>query len=386
MTEKLYYLDSHLAVFEAAVLACERTKSGFAVELDRTAFFPEGGGQSADTGVLGGVRVLDVHETGGRILHHTDGPLPVGETVRGELNFEQRWRRMQNHSGEHSVSGLVHRACGYDNVGFHMGAGAMTVDFNGELSRQQLSEIETAANAVVRENLPVRAWLPSPEELASLDYRSKLELTENVRIVQIGDIDRCACCAPHVSQTGEIGLIKLLDCGRHRGGVRVELVCGMDALEWVRAHQESVTAVSQLLSAKRDEVAPAVERVLREKQQLKERCDALSMALVERMAADAGASAGDLVVFDSLLDEVAQRELVNRLAKKAGRLAACFCGSDTEGWRYIIASRSVDLRAAGKALNAAIDGRGGGRPDMIMGRACASSAQIEQGLAQLSLV
>ena len=385
MTEKLYYLDSHLAVFEARVLSCEQTKTGFAVELDRTAFFPEGGGQLADTGALGAVRVLDVHEKGGRILHDTDGPLPVGTQVRGELDYEQRRRRMQNHSGEHIVSGLVHREYGYDNVGFHMGADCMTIDFSGELEWQQLMEIETMANAVVRENLPVRAWFPAPEALADLSYRSKLELTGNVRIVQIGDIDRCACCAPHVSRTGEIGLIKLLDSQRHRGGVRVTLVCGMDALEQVRAQQESVTKISQALSAKRGEVAPAVQRLLREQQEQKARCDALSMALVEHLAAAEAETAGNIVLFDSLLDEVAQRELVNLLMEKAGGLAAVFCGDDGSGWRYVIGSRQVDLRKAGRAVNAAIGGRGGGRPEMIMGRASFSRAEIEKGLAELHM-
>ena len=385
MTEKLYYLDSHMADFEAVVLACEEAKTGFAVELDRTAFFPEGGGQPADTGVLGTVRVLDVHEKGGHILHFTDGPLPVGERVRGELDFEQRWRRMQNHSGEHIVSGLVHREYGYDNVGFHMGADCMTIDFSGELEWDALMEIETMANAVVRENLPVRAWFPEPETLADMSYRSKLELTENVRIVQIGQIDRCACCAPHVSQTGEIGLIKLLDSQRHRGGVRVTLVCGMDALEQVRAQQESVTQISQALSAKRAEVAPAVQRLLREQQEQKARCDALSMALVARLAAAESKTAGNLVLFDSLLDEVAQRELVNLLMEKAGGIAAVFCGDDESGWRYVVGSRHVDLRKAGRAVNAAIGGRGGGRPEMIMGRASFSRAEIEKSLAELHL-
>lgn len=382
MTEKLYYADSHLAAFEATVLACEQTKTGYAVTLDRTAFFPEGGGQSADTGRLGDTRVLDVQEKAGVILHLTDGPLPVGAEVKGELDFEQRRRRMQNHSGEHVVSGLVHREYGYDNVGFHMGADCMTIDFSGELDWRQLTEIETMANAVVRENLPVKAWLPAPEELAGMEYRSKLELTENVRIVQIGDIDRCACCAPHVSFTGEIGLIKLLDCQRHRGGVRVTLVCGMDALDEARARQESVTEISRLLSAKRGEVSQAVQRVLQQEQSLKERCDALSLALVERLAAEAGA--GDkLLVFDELLDEIAQRELVNLLMEKAGVLAAVFCGDDESGWRYVIGSRTLDLRKAGRAVNAAIGGRGGGRPEMIMGRASFTRAEIEAGLAAL---
>ena len=285
MTEKLYYLDSHLAVFEARVLSCEQTKTGFAVELDRTAFFPEGGGQLADMGALGAVRVLDVHEKGGRILHDTDGPLPVGTQVRGELDYEQRRRRMQNHSGEHIVSGLVHREYGYDNVGFHMGADCMTIDFSGELSEEQLRGIERAANEAVRRDLPIRAWFPDGETLAAMDYRSKLELTEDVRIVEIEGVDRCACCAPHVSRTGEVGLVKILDAERHRGGMRLSVVCGLDALEILDGYQTSVTELSRLLSAKREEIAGAVRRVLAEREALRIERDALAAELIRGIAA-----------------------------------------------------------------------------------------------------
>ena len=385
MTEKLYYQDSHLAEFTARVISCESAKKGYAVVLDRTAFFPEGGGQLADTGTLDAVRVLDAHERAGEVVHFTDGPLSVGECVTGRVDFEQRWRRMQNHSGEHIVSGLVHGHFGYDNVGFHMGADCMTIDFSGELSREELSGIESAANEVVRRNVPIRAWFPEPETLAQMDYRSKLELTEDVRIVEIEGVDRCACCAPHVANTGEIGLIKILDAERHRGGMRVSVVCGLDALEAVRAYQESVTEVSRLLSAKRGEIADAVRRVLNEQQTLKAERDALSLALIERLAAAEKATEGNLILFDSLLGDVAQRELVNLLMEKAGGFAAVFCGSDEEGWRYVIGSLHKDLRAGAKAINAAIGGRGGGKPQMILGRASAPRAEIEQALGELEL-
>ena len=380
MTEKLYYSDSHLAVFTARVLSCEAAKGGFAVVLDRTAFFPEGGGQSADTGTLGPAHVLDVQERGGEIVHLCDGPLSVGESVEGRLDFEQRLRRMQNHSGEHIVSGLVHGRFGFDNVGFHMGADCMTLDFSGELSREELMDIERRANELVRENLPIRAWFPSETELSALDYRSKKELTAAVRLVEIPGVDLCACCAPHVSRTGEIGAVKILDSQRHRGGVRVSVICGMDALALFSAWQESITEISRLLSAKRGEVAPAVRRLLLEQQQTRERCDALSMTLVERLAAGCASTEGHLVLFDNLLDEIAQRELVNRLMDKCGGLAAVFCGSDEAGWRYIIGSRALDLRKLSGAVNEAIRGRGGGKPQMITGRAAASRLEIEAGI------
>ena len=375
MTEKLYYIDSHLWQFDAAVTGCEETKGGFAVTLDRTAFFPEGGGQLADTGSIGEARVLDVHEKEGRILHYTDRPLPVGERFACAVDAEQRLRRMQNHSGEHIVSGLVYREHGFDNVGFHMGPDCMTMDYSGELSWEQIMRIERLANEAVRADLPLKIWFPPEEELASLFYRSKLELTENVRIVEIPGIDRCACCAPHVERTGEVGLIKILTAERHRGGVRITALCGMDAYELAARQQESVTAISGLLSVPRDAIVPGVERLLELQTAQKERIAALSLELARLRAESARETEGNLVLFDSVLDEVAQRELVNLLMEKCA-VAAVFSGSDGEGWRYVIGSRSADLRKNSRAINAGIQGRGGGSPRMIQGRAAADSETI----------
>lgn len=380
MTEKLYYTDSHVFEFIARVLECREAKGGFAVILDRTAFFPEGGGQSADTGSIGAVRVTDVREKNGELLHFCAAPVEPGAELCCRLDAEQRRRRMQNHSGEHVLSGLAHREHGCENVGFHMGADCMTIDFDRELDAVQLERLETLANEAVREDLPVRAFFPAARELASMDYRSKLELTENVRIVEIAGIDRCACCAPHVRSTGEIGLIKLLDFERHRGGVRLSLVCGMDALDDCRRKQEAVIAVSRALSVKRHETVGAVERLLGEERRLKERADALSMELVRRYAEAQPRTEGNICVFDALLDETAQRELVNLLAEKCGGLAAVFCGGDGEGWRYVIGSRVMDLRAGAAALNALIGGRGGGSPRMIMGRARADRDLIQKSI------
>ena len=385
MTEKLYYKDSHRYAFDAVVIDCREEKKGYSVVLDRTAFFPEGGGQLADTGTLGGVRVTDVHEKGGDIRHYTDAPLTIGETVHGELDREQRLRRMQNHSGEHILSGLVHNAYGYDNVGFHMGAECMIIDFSGELSWEQLMELETKANEVVRQNLPLHIWFPNEAELHALEYRSKLELTENVRIVEIPGVDRCACCAPHVERTGEVGVVKILDSQRHRGGQRVSVICGLDALEDYRARQESVTDISRALSAKRGEVTQAVQRVLHEQQSMKERCDALSLALIGYMADAEGERDGNIVLFSDVLGEIAQRELVNLLMPKAGGFAAVFTGSDKDGWRYVIGSLRADLRTGARTINAAINGRGGGTPQMIQGSAAAPRAKIEDALKALNV-
>lgn len=373
-----YYEDSHIHEFEAVVTGITETKNGLAVTLDRTAFFPEGGGQSADTGHIGDVRVTDVREREGEILHFVDAPLNVGEKYKCSLDWEQRYRRMQNHSGEHIVSGISHKLHGVENVGFHMGADGMTIDFDRELTWDELMEIERRANEAVRADLPVSARFPDSTELETMEYRSKLELTHDVRIVEIPGIDRCACCAPHVYRTGEVGFIKILDFMRHRGGIRVSLVCGMDALDTVRTMQENVTAVSQLLSAKRHECGKAVERVLSDAAKQKERISALSMELAHMKADSIEKADGNICIFDSVLDDTALRELVNLLMEKCGGVAAAFSGNDEKGYNYIIGSKNIDLRVNSKAINAGIGGRGGGRPEMIQGSAKFSRESIEE--------
>lgn len=377
MTEKLYYIDSHAFEFTANVLECVELDGGYAIILDRTAFFPEGGGQAADTGYIGSVRVADVQERSNEILHYTETPLECG-AYQCRIDAEQRLRRMQNHSGEHIVSGIVHKLYGFENVGFHMGADCMTIDFSGELDWAQLMDVERRANEIVRANLPVIAWFPAANELDTLHYRSKLELTENVRLVKIGDIDLCACCAPHVTRTGEVGVIKIFTCERHRGGVRVTLLCGMDALDDYRRRQDSAAAVSQLLSVPRDDIEQAVRRVLNEQTRLKERMAELSHGLVAALASTYGFTNGNICIFDDVLEEAALRELVNLLVDKCTGFAAVFSGDDANGYKYIIGSKHCDLRAAAREINAAIGGRGGGRPEMIQGSAFESREKVQK--------
>ena len=376
MTKKLYYTDGHLFDFTAQVLRCGENKGRWEIVLDETAFFPEGGGQAADRGTLGDVKVLDVHEKDGEVVHYCDGPLPVGTSVAGQVDRELRLCRMQNHSGEHIFSGTAHRLYGCENVGFHMGEGDLTIDFDRELSEEEIRAVETQANEAVRADLPIEITFPTPEELAALEYRSKKELTGEVRIVTIPGVDCCACCAPHVSRTGEVGVIKVMNAERHRGGVRLVLSCGMWALEDYRRKQQSAAEISALLSAKRDEITPAVQRLLHERDALKEKNALLAMELIQFKAAQQPETEGNICLFEAIPDEIAVRELVNLLMEKAGGLAAVFFPGETGGYRYIIGSRSIDLRKASKAINAGIGGRGGGRPEMIQGSASASEDEI----------
>ena len=264
MTRKLYDLDSHRRDFSATVLRCDPDGAHYAVVLDQTVFFPEGGGQPADTGVLGGARVLDVQLLPDAIVHYTDAPLAPGAQVRGQIDWPQRFRRMQGHSGEHIISGLIHKEYGFDNVGFHLGEDAITMDYSGELTWTQLMHIEQLANEAVYRNVPIRTEYPAPEQLAHMEYRSKLDLKEDVRIVTVEGYDVCACCAPHVSHTGEIGVIKFTSLMRHRGGVRVTILCGSDAEADYREKSAQVAALSVQLSVRQADVVPAVQRLLDE--------------------------------------------------------------------------------------------------------------------------
>lgn len=370
MTEKLYYKDSHLRQFEATVISCEEGKNGYELILDKTAFFPEGGGQLADTGTIGEARVSDVQEEGDRIIHYVNQHVEPGTSCVCTLDWEQRFRRMQNHSGEHIVSGLVHRKYGFSNIGFHMGHDAITIDFDGELSRGQLAEIEKEANYAVAANYNIITSFPETEELKTLEYRSKLELTENVRIVTIENVDVCACCAPHVSTTSEIGIIKILGVERRRRGgegVRVTLLCGLDAYDDYVIKQDNASAISVMLSAKPNETADAVRRVMAEQEKQKGRIAELSRELAKFRVEAIEETEGNICIFDDVLDEPALREMVNEAVKKCGGITAVFSGNDEAGYRYIMGSRTVDLKAAAGEINKALNGRGGGKSEMIQG-------------------
>ncbi len=366
MTEKLFYENSHMITFSAIVEACEKVGEHYEAVLSRTAFFPEGGGQYADTGYIDGVRVLDVQEKQGKIYHKLEQEILAGKEVCGTIDWEERFSKMQNHSGEHIISGLIHKRFGYDNVGFHMGKDAITMDFNGVITKEQLLEIEKQANAIIYQNLPIETMYPSKEELAGLAYRSKIEIAGQVRIVRIADCDVCACCAPHCNTTGEIGIIKLIGMQNYKGGVRISMLAGSRALEDYGVKSENVKRISVLLSAKELEVAEEVEKLKEElalkKAQLQELKRTLLKQKVEAMAANQEL----IVMFEADLDGNGPRELVNLLLAKGTKVAAVFAGK-AGNYRYVIGSKSEDTRSIAKVLNERFQGRGGGKPEMVQG-------------------
>lgn len=375
MTEKLYDKDSHLKEFTGTVLSCKKTGEKYAVTLNRTAFFPEGGGQQSDRGYIDDAYISDVQIKNGEILHFADKPLSVGQAYDCKLDFDFRFRNMQNHSGEHIISGIVHRLYGFNNVGFHLGA-EMTMDFDGELTRRQLDEIEDLANKAVYENLPVKAYYPTDEELKSLDYRSKLDLKEDVRIVEIKGVDVCACCAPHVKATGEIGIIKILDFEKYKGGVRLIVKCGADALRDYREKYKNVLEISNLLSAKQFEVSVAVVRLNEQLSAEKAAAAALKKRLIAEKAAGFAPDTDKTAVFENGLDIKELQLLADALCKKAGGIRGAFSGADG-AFSFAICGEETALGEFFAKFKAAFNTRGGGRNGIRQGTVCADRAEIE---------
>lgn len=376
MTEKLYYRDCHLAQFRASVTGCTPTEKGYQVTLDATAFYPEGGGQACDLGTLGGVRVLDVQERDGEILHLCDGALQVGDQVDGAIDDARRFDLMQQHTGEHIVSGIIHRRFGYHNTGFHMGADVTTIDFDGIIPVEALAEIEAEANGALWKNLPVRCWYPSPEELPTVSYRTKRALPWPVRIVEIPGYDCCACCGVHTAATGEVGLIKLFSAVGFRGGTRMELACGRRSLDMLNLAFAQNTQVSQAFSAKWTETGTAAAKMNEALAAEKYRAIGLQRRLIAGIAQRYDNS-GNVVHFEPGLDAGLLRELADAIAQRCGGIAAVFSGDDRTGYGFCILARTGDLRPLGKAMTQSLSGRGGGRADAQQGRVNASRAQIE---------
>jgi len=376
-TRKLYYEDCHLQQFSAEVLSCREVSDGWEIVLDATAFYPEGGGQAADIGTLGSVRVLDTQERDEEVVHFCDGPLAVGETVEGLLDYAHRFDLMQQHTADHIVSGIIHNRYGYHNVGFHMGNASITLDFDGPIPPEDLSQIELDANRVVWQNLPVLAGVPDPETLAAIRYRSKKALEWPVRIVEIPGYDSCACCGVHVAHTGEIGVIKLISMVGLRGGSRVEMLCGERGFRLMNAVFDQNRQVSQAFSAQLLETGAAARWMNEQLAALKYRIGGLERQLWTHTARGYR-NAGDVVHFEESLDSTAIRELADRIAEECGGIAAVFSGSNTEGYGYCLVTRQGDLRPLGKAMNQALSGRGGGKPIFQQGRVQATKEEIRQ--------
>lgn len=377
-TTRLYYEDAYRREFTAQVLDCIPKPDGsFWVELDCTCFYPEGGGQPGDTGLLGEVAVRDTREKDGRLFHVAGQPLTAGQTVQGRIDWARRFMLMQHHTAEHIVSGLMHKRHKRNNVGFHMGGAMVTMDFDGPLAPDDIAAVELAANRVVFENIPIEVSYPAPDALAKMEYRSKKALEGQVRIVTVPGADRCACCGTHLARTGEIGLIKLVQPQHYKGGIRVGLLCGLQALADHREKEAQVTAVSRLLSAKPAEAAQAVQRLHDEAEQLRGALAAAKTALFDVQAAAAPCDGHPLVWLRSELSPNDLRLLVTALAAHRPGLCAVFAGEGgAQGYRYALAQQGQDARALATAMHQALGGKGGGKPALTQGNVTAGLPEI----------
>lgn len=376
MSEKLFYQDAYMKNFSAKVLSCAESKKGYEVVLDRSAFYPEGGGQPGDSGYLGGVRVYDTHEKAGEVIHYCQEPLEEGSTVEGEIDFSRRFDFMQQHSGEHIVSGLIHSRFGCDNVGFHMGKDTVTIDFNCPISFEELMEIEKQANALIWENIAINAMWPDEEALSAMPYRSKKALSGEVRIVECVGADLCACCGTHVKSAGEIGIIKLLSVHPFREGVRIEMLSGKRAYDYVCCAVEQNSAVGAMLSAKADLTSAAVKRMQEELVSTAYKLTAMENRVFAAIA-ETKTGEEDVLFFEEGLSPDGVRRLADAVMNRCSGLCAVFSGSDGEGYKYALCKKDGDLRELVKKMNAELKGRGGGKPFFAQGSVQSGRAEIE---------
>ena len=370
MTQKIYETDPYVQNFTAQVLSCTPAQGGFAVVLDRTAFFPEGGGQPCDTGTLGAARVLAVHTDGVTITHTTDAPLTPGDTVEGCLHWPARLDAMQQHTGEHILSGALHRLFGAENVGFHIGTPYVRMDTSIPLTPAQLAQAEAEANAAVRADTPVHCWVPDPETLARTEYRSKKEIDGAVRLVEAGG-DRCACCGTHLARTGEVGLIKIISYAHYKTGMRLAVACGQRAYEAVAGIWADTEAAGRLLSAPVGALTPALERLQGGEAALKARLAALQNTLADAGAANAAPGVPAVLWADGADGDGLRRMAMAITAKT--NAPCCTLAPGGQGLAYALsAAPGGDVREVCKALNAAFAGRGGGKPGFCQGSLAAA--------------
>lgn len=428
-TKKLYDIHPYEKTFFAEVLSCrkgERSHQGqFDIILDQTLFFPEEGGQTPDLGLLAPaavpatcsadalssnqkqapshneptsseqvfglkavnsfdqVNVLDVKIKSGIIHHFCDSPLAVGAHIQGTIDWERRYDNMQNHSGEHIFSGLVHSAFGYENVGFHLSERTCSMDYNGPLAQKDIDRIELLANRVICGNRAIDCSYPSAQVLKQLDYRSKKELSGPVRIVTIPGCDVCACCAPHVRRTGEIGLLKVLRAQSYKGGTRLLIACGTRALLDFRRKQSALEEVSHLLSSPQEEAAETLTKKLAEFSSLKDALHEASARLLEYDMAGLDPSAANVCLFENGIDPIRLRNAVNRMTARHKGYCATFNGSDADGYSYILSVADGDARILNEQLREHFSARGGGSAAMCQGSLRASRRDLESFFSAL---
>ncbi len=383
MTERLYEKNQYMSEFSAEVISCTENNGLYGVVLDKTAFFPEGGGQAPDKGTIDGVSVVDVQMNDGVILHKVNSPFKVGQIVSGKIDFPLRFSRMQRHSGEHILSGIVHKRFGYNNVGFHMSETEMTVDFDGVLTQSDIEATEKEVNFTVWKNLEIKAFFPTDEETQSIEYRSKLENIENLRLVTIEGVDCCACCAPHVARTGEIGLVKIIDATPNKGGTRLTVLAGEVAISDYARLNLATKQMMKTLSVSRDEVADSAKRQVDLVGALRYENEELKCRLAWSELKPKKVNGATLAFCEKLSYEEL-RYCSNKLSEGGSELNFLFSSEDGENYIYVISSTNRDIKPIVKSVNDALDGRGGGKGNFAQGKIVSDSTEeIENFLKEI---
>lgn len=400
MTEtiKLYDMDAYATEFEADIISCEPNKADdkqFDIILNQTLFFPEEGGQSPDMGILGGYRVVDVQIKNGVITHTVDtsageccevekkAELAAGVHVQGKIDWQHRFYNMQQHSGEHIFSGIVHSRFGFENVGFHLSDSVVTMDFSGVISPEDIAEVEHEVNVAISKNIPIEVTYPSRDELAQLEYRSKIEIEGQVRIVTVPGYDVCACCAPHVQRTGEIGMLKVMNYQNYKGGVRVSILCGFRALEAFRQKCDIISELMGIFTTNQEAIVDNVTKLKAVNQALKSELGTAKSALLDYKVAELPTDTDNAVLFECGIDTNAARNCVNGLVEKYSGFSAFFMGNDEEGYSFIIGSKNADCNTVAAALRNKLGARGGGKPVMVQGSVKAAKSEIEEVLKEV---
>lgn len=372
-TVRLFDQDAYLGEFTAKVTECISEKGVFKVALDQTAFYPEGGGQPADTGLLNDVKVLDVHEKGGEIWHTVEAPIEPGTEVKGAIDWEQRYYYMQNHSGEHIVSGIVNRRFGYNNVGFHMNTSLVTLDFDGVLTEEQIKEIEREANRAVAEDAPISASYPSAEELQTIEYRSKKAIEGQVRLVTAEGYDVCACCGSHVKSAGEIRMIKILTVQKYKSGVRLSMLSGEAACrDYIHKHDEILKAARKM-SVKPEQVSEAVEKLQEDNAKLRQEIISWKRKVYELQVQQLPENPERICFADDKLAGGDLKELANAALARAKTVLVI-------GGRgvYVLRSDAEDVREYNRELQEKFGGKGGGNAEMVQGTLQGDPAEIKR--------
>lgn len=392
----LYYQRPYVKEFDASVISCTANDDRYEIELSDTAFYPEGGGQPGDKGTLTvegrpdhAVQISDTQLIDDRVIHIANTEMPAGTRVHGVLDWVNRCDNMQGHSGEHILTGILYQTYGYENIGFHMGTDCITIDFSGPLNEEQVTDAERRANEIIRENLPVLESFPCPEELKTVQYRSKKEISGIVRIITIPGLDACACCGTHVSATGEIGLLKITGFTNRKKGVRLEVLCGRKALLAYEEEMQQVKAISRCLSAKPSEVQKAVEKLNEEKQRLQQLLHEMTEKYLEQKADSITEEGAVYIGFEESLVIEQLRFFCNRILQH-GKLKTCAALSEvstgtSEGpaYNYVIVSDTADLKQYVKTLNQQLNGRGGGNATAIQGTFFSPKETVRETLYRL---